>query len=653
MIMSSVARMRRPALPLLLLILLGSAATAVHAPIPHFWNPPKEPPIPDDHGPAQTKMVPCSANGTSAHAVGMGWMYNKTLSQLVLANDDDAICLDWNHSKLDEVWGGLCGHKKAKANKKHPKQVQDQAPTKNSTLDCTVSKVTLRLGNAEDRSIRYSCGGVELCLWYEHGWDSAAMVPCPTGAVSSPAGQWSFGEKSPGAAALLQNAGSGKCVAVVRPPAPPKMTAAAAAFRDVLMGFVLFVWLYTCACHRPRQAPAQKGALEAPLNAPEPTVSAAAAAMSWTTSQRLPLFDNAKALLVYVVICCHTSFTIGKDSRGVSGFTSFGYMFVMPGFAFISGHVSNPTFTRRRAIGTIGMLVVFLTFQFLSWAEGMALFSSFKHTPTKVLPLPMWTAEGVTWFLACLCAWRFLHPFFSLLKYPLCFAVAVGLLSPFVYAPFNWMPIFAFWPYFVWGSVTKRETLLSWSEDKRWKAVFWVLAVLFTALSAVFPDSLVEKYWGGVYMCFYSTDGVGQDGVVHDANCYDPTMYAVRVGFYVLSVPIIVGFLAACPKAESRLTNIGKMSLYIYLCHPFLIPLFFIPYELGALFAASPSLLLVRIAFELCAVLLLWTVLSLPCMRYCCNVCVEPPIEKCFRAPEQCDDVEATRNLKVETMAGR
>lgn len=63
-------------------------------------------------------------------------------------------------------------------------------------------------------------------------------------------------------------------------------------------------------------------------------------------------------------------------------------------------------------------------------------------------------------------------------------------------------------------------------------------------------------------MCFYGSDGVGG---AKDAGCYEPYTYLARLAFYTLSVPCIMGFLAACPKRESKLTSMGKMSLYIYL----------------------------------------------------------------------------------------
>ena len=114
----------------------------------------------------------------------------------------------------------------------------------------------------------------------------------------------------------------------------------------MLVGLVAAVWLFTCFCHRPRQAPLPPDSLSTPLNG----------VMANPSTARLPLFDNAKALLVFVVICAHTDFSVGHDHRGVDGFTSFGFMWVMPGFAFISGHVSSSTMNRKRAVAIFGML---------------------------------------------------------------------------------------------------------------------------------------------------------------------------------------------------------------------------------------------------------------------------------------------------------
>lgn len=139
---------------------------------------------------------------------------------------------------------------------------------------------------------------------------------------------------------------------------------------------------------------------------------------------------------------------------------------------------------------------MFLIFQFLYWFQMKGLGPLFGKTDGSLLPVPLWTNAGVTWFLAALLAWRIVHPIFSLLKHPLAFSVVVGLISPFVEAGYNFMPIFAFWPYFVWGSVTKRETLLGWSNDVRLKAFFFSTALVFIGASVIFPDNQLMMTFG-------------------------------------------------------------------------------------------------------------------------------------------------------------
>lgn len=90
--------------------------------------------------------------------------------------------------------------------------------------------------------------------------------------------------------------------------------------------------------------------------------------------------------------------------------------------------------------------------------------------------------------------------------------------------------------------------------------------------------------------------------------------------------------------------NRALTSALLLRSHPFLIPLFIIVLGLPQ----TPIFLPVRIAAELAAVAVVWSILSLPCMRYCCNVCVEPPIERCFRV--EMDDEERGG---VKNMAGR
>lgn len=121
--------------------------------------------------------------------------------------------------------------------------------------------------------------------------------------------------------------------------------------------------------------------------------------------------DNAKGILITLVVIGHMLLPIQGTTRGVTNFFYMIYTFHMPAFVFISGllaqriytRVSKPHFNGRRWCSTLWLYLLFQFILFFSEipAYGRTTrFPDFLHT------------SGAPWYLLALLLWYLMIPFF-------------------------------------------------------------------------------------------------------------------------------------------------------------------------------------------------------------------------------------------------
>jgi fucose 4-O-acetylase-like acetyltransferase len=408
-------------------------------------------------------------------------------------------------------------------------------------------------------------------------------------------------------------------------------------------------------------------------------------------------FDNAKGMTVLAVILGHTmmSYVMMFDVAILRACFIMDGLVAMPAFSFLSGHLSSATLTPRRKVGIAKMLLTFIIYQIFYFlaaqffvdmhvdAPGVNGGMGAQHKPA--LPLPVWQQENVSWFLLCLIVWRATLPLFARLRRPIAVSVTIAMLSIFMDAGQNFMPIFGFLPFFIIGHTYSREDL--WAlHTKANGLVFFALpfAVLFAlsvaagpsldkmtagmmdhhggggghdehhgppkmgdfgqmgaALLFIIPSSVVE----GGFQCLYQQSGQNDMTNQHrrqlgvGVGCYNVGV-PLRLIFYCLSMLAVRGWLACIPRRRvPLLTTAGAFSLYGYLLHPFVI--WYMPWiqkyvHIAALWAGGQENeaqwvtnaggCLVVLVF----VLFVWLGLSNIVARTLCKTCTEPAIDSLF-----------------------
>jgi fucose 4-O-acetylase-like acetyltransferase len=271
-------------------------------------------------------------------------------------------------------------------------------------------------------------------------------------------------------------------------------------------------------------------------------------------SARDPFFDNAKLLLVTLVVVGH-SWTLLPDVSTSSPVYVFLYAFHVPAFVLVTGYLSRSfRFTRanlRRLVNTV--VAPYLVFETL-----LALFRTVVgHESLGMLYLsPHWPL----WYLTALFFWRLATPLLVRLRPPVSLAVAVGvcLLGGLNTLDALDLPrILGLLPFFVAGLVMTREQLDRLARPRVRVAAALLLAAAFVVASVVAGTFSMEwLYWRTGYPDLGVPFWLGA---------------SLRLGLLVVGGVLALGALSLVPRSRRWFTPLGAASLVVYLFHGFVV----------------------------------------------------------------------------------
>ncbi|WP_169891149.1 acyltransferase family protein [Litchfieldia alkalitelluris] len=261
-------------------------------------------------------------------------------------------------------------------------------------------------------------------------------------------------------------------------------------------------------------------------------------------------FDNARFILIVLVVFGHLISPFREESHFISTVYNFIYSFHMPAFILIAGFFSKG-YSKDGYMKKVlyRVLVPYITFQFFYYI----LYSIQGKGVTFTLMDPYWTL----WFLLSLLCWNILLKVFTKFKYPLFYAVIVGMLVGYIDSIGSFLSLsrtFVFFPLFLLGFYLN-ENHFKFIINKKMK-------VLSTAAMIV----ILLTYY------FYFPKG-GRDWLIATSSYFDLGIeqlhYAmfIRLFIYILMFVITVCFLTLVPKERYFFTHLGGRTLYIYLLH--------------------------------------------------------------------------------------
>lgn len=357
------------------------------------------------------------------------------------------------------------------------------------------------------------------------------------------------------------------------------------------------------------RAPASTRSTDAPAatrpTAPARPTAAAAAA----TKERNPLWDNARLIIIGLVVFGHLIESM-RGTAAVDVLYAAIYAFHMPAFMLISGFfASADRLSPKQLAGTAQLLATWLVVEF-AWVAIRAMTGDAPF-PQGFLVMPKWGA----WFLLSLFAMRVLLPYLALLPHPLLVSVAVSLgggLLLSVGPEFSVSRTLALLPFFVLGwAMRQREWhLRPWflqpSPALRIAAAATLAAAVAAAALLVINPSFTWEllYWRRSYaaMQFGPLTGV-----------------ALRGGMLVLAIAMTFALLVLTPRRQRWYTRLGENTLYVYLLHVPLVTAIR-DWRIDDRIAQMPFSTGVALALAIAITLLL----SLPIVKRCTHLALEP-----------------------------
>lgn len=269
---------------------------------------------------------------------------------------------------------------------------------------------------------------------------------------------------------------------------------------------------------------------------------------------RYPALDSARFVLIALVVTGHLLEQLVDTGPFAAALYRWIYLFHMPAFVLISGAVSKPALTRRRAVALITCLLLpYVLFQTLYAAWDAWLFQTGDWSQGYLTPY--W----LLWYLPSLACWRLLLPLFARLKFALPFAVAIALvagLAPWIGYPLSLSRTLVFFPLFLLGHRLsgKRLQQLGDSRSRRCGA----LAVLTGAAVGAWLLRDADPTW------LYASVGYA------DLQVAAWTGAGLRLVLLVVSATCALAALALMPRHGMPGTP-GRRSLPAYLMHGFLV----------------------------------------------------------------------------------
>ncbi|UDY22740.1 acyltransferase family protein [Nocardioides sp. Kera G14] len=275
------------------------------------------------------------------------------------------------------------------------------------------------------------------------------------------------------------------------------------------------------------------------------------------SAQRDPWFDNAKIILVTLVVVGH-AWTLLPDSGPTGGLDAHLYDFLytwhMPAFVLVTGYLSRRfVLTRRSVWGLVrGLAVPYVILEaalalFRYWAGGEHLHHLWIN--------PHWPL----WYLPAVFFWRLATPLLrrSVIAIPVAVAASLagGLLTT---STMDVSRILGFLPFYVIGiHLTSERIEALRTREARVLAVGVFVGVW--VLSGHLRDWAGSGAWLYYNDTYASMDASASEG------------YVVRLMTLAAGLVAAAAFFALVPRARGWWTQMGAVTLVVYLCHGFFV----------------------------------------------------------------------------------
>lgn len=269
--------------------------------------------------------------------------------------------------------------------------------------------------------------------------------------------------------------------------------------------------------------------------------------------RRDPLFDNAKLILVTLVVVGH-GWALLPVTTTTAWAYNFLYLWHVPAFVLVTGYLSRSFRCTRRDLTRL------LTTVAVPYVVFEGLLAAFRTgVGGEHLTSPLWIdPHWPMWYLSALFLWRLMAPLFRRLPVALPVAVVVSLAGGLTAGHvLDVERVMALLPFFVLGLRARREHV-EWLRRPAVQAA--AVGVLTLALAwAPFIENTLGREWL-YWRSGYDELGVG---VWHGIG--------LRAMHLLVSGVLSLAVFALIPHGGRWFTRLGAASLVVYLCHGFFV----------------------------------------------------------------------------------
>jgi fucose 4-O-acetylase-like acetyltransferase len=332
---------------------------------------------------------------------------------------------------------------------------------------------------------------------------------------------------------------------------------------------------------------------------------------------RVPLWDNARFLAIYLVVAGHSVQQLAGHLDAALAVYLFIYSFHIPLFVLVSGHFGKDRLEAkdyRRLISDL--LIPYLIFETI-WTVVQWIVEG-THTVNFV------NASWTLWFLLALILWRLALPVIAVLRFPLLWSTIAAVAAGYTTEIDNTLALsrtLQLLPFFVLGWQLKRQR-----AGERWQEAPARTVVLVRACAAAIVLATAVAIVVGLPL--WREDTIKNFFFANEA--YQRFGYTewwaglVRLGIIALSALLCLAVLALVPRRTTWFTQLGTATLYVYLLHTFLL----YPLRQSGVLADNSTLAGLLLALVLAAAITL--LLSSRPIRRVFRPLVEPNVDLLF-----------------------
>lgn len=272
------------------------------------------------------------------------------------------------------------------------------------------------------------------------------------------------------------------------------------------------------------------------------------------TKTRIFLWDNVKALLIFLVVMGHfvTQFT-GTSELMRSMFIII-YYFHMPLFVFVSGMFAKSSWKDGvlKVNKIIAYLILYVALKLIIFLEGVA----FGKEPT----FRLFYESGIPWYMLAMAVFicmtyvlRDVNP-----KYLIPFTILLACIAGYdkgVGDTFAISRIIVFYPIFLLGFHTDSVKLAEYTRKPAIRIASAILLVVFVILAFAERDALYSVRSVVTGRSPFATFPVPKLG------------FLFRLGHYIVGGIISFAVICVLPNKQNKLSYIGAATLPIYFLH--------------------------------------------------------------------------------------